>query len=232
MSTVDFTDIKLEQRTCAGQTVPVAVVPRLKQQNYFAQIPHALKSLWNGMKLTLGYLVRPSKVVTQQYPENRATLKFPERYRCNLKMIYDEDGHHRCNGCKICEKQCPNQSIYVHTRKSAVTGKNELNYYVWRMDSCVFCNACVMACPTDSLEMTHEFECAVHDRRLLIYNLNRYAGPPADQIAKLDEETRKQLVLEPRGPYEGPVPLAGQAYPNIRPVQAGGGSVPAEGSDA
>ena len=221
MSLVDFTDVRLEERTLAGITVSVAVVPRIKKKSHFGKIVFALKGLMQGMGLTFGYLIRPSRVVTKQYPENRATLKFPERYRASLKLIYGDDGYHRCTGCKMCEKACPNASITVLNRKGAVTGKLELDRYVWRFDSCVFCNACVLSCPSDALEMGPEFENAVYDRRLLIYTLNRYAGPTAEAMSKLDEAMRKQ-AMEPRERYDGPVPLAGAALPNIRPIRLPG----------
>lgn len=217
MSAVDFSNVKLEQRTLAGVTIPVAVVPRIRKQSYLEKILIALKGLMKGMRLTFGYLIHPSRIVTKQYPENRATLKFPERYRANLKLIYDENGYHLCGGCKMCEKACPNASIKVLNRKGPVTGKLELDRYIWRMDSCTFCNLCVIACPSDALQMTHQFENAVYDRRLLIYNLNRYAGPPAEAMAKLDEEARKQ-AMEPRDVYGGPVPLNGEPLPNIPPI--------------
>ncbi|HPO15909.1 MAG TPA: 4Fe-4S binding protein [Candidatus Hydrogenedentes bacterium] len=221
MGAVDFSKVRLEQRTLAGVKIPVAVVPRIKKQSYLEKILIALKGLMKGMRLTFGYLIHPSRIVTQQYPENRATLKFPERYRANLKLIYDENGYHLCGGCKMCEKACPNASIKVLNRKGPVTGKLELDRYIWRMDSCTFCNLCVMACPSDALQMTHQFENAVYDRRLLIYNLNRYAGPPAEAMAKLDEEARKQ-AMEPRDVYGGPVPLNGEPLPNIPPIVIAG----------
>ena len=101
-----------------------------------------------------------------------------------LHLIYEENGYHRCTACRICEKACPNSSIKVLSRKGEITGKNELDRYIWRLDSCVFCNACVQSCPFNALEMGHEFENAVYDRRLLIFNLNRYAGPPASVLNK------------------------------------------------
>jgi NADH-quinone oxidoreductase subunit I len=174
------------------------------------------------MRLTLGYFARPSKIVTQQYPENRATLKFPPRYRAMLKLIYDEQGYHRCTGCGLCAKACPNGSLKVLSRKGPVTGKNELDRYIWRMDSCTVCNACVQVCPFGALEMGHEFENAVYDRRLLIFSLNRYAGPPASVLAAQTDDAVRQQMMEPRGRYDGPVPLNGTPMPVVRPLMGPG----------
>lgn len=215
MAVTDFKDIRIEQRTLGGKTVSVAVTPRLKRQGIFS----ALKGLLSGMRLTIGYFVHPSRIVTRQYPENRATLKFPERYRANVQLIFEEDDHHRCTACRICEKTCPNASIKIVTRKSPVTGKNELDRYIWRQDSCVYCNACVQSCPFNALEMGQQFENAVYDRRLLIYTLNRHAGPPANVLMKEPDAEVRAKMIEPRDRYGGPVPLNGQALPNIVPIQ-------------
>lgn len=210
---------KKETRTLGGQTIPVIVV-RSRQEP--ATIPAALGGLAQGMRLTLGYFVRPSKIMTQQYPENRATLKFPPRYRAMLKLAYDDQGYHRCTGCGLCAKACPNGSLKVLSRKGPVTSKNELDRYIWRMDSCTVCNACVQVCPFGALEMTHSFENAVYDRRLLIFSLNRYAGPPASVLAaQTDAAVRKQM-MEPRGRYDGPVPLNGTAMPVVKPLTGTG----------
>ena len=71
-----------EDGTLGGKTFSVVVVP---SQDEPATIPAALGGLAKGMRLTLGYFLRPSKIVTRQYPENRATLKFPPRYRAMLQ---------------------------------------------------------------------------------------------------------------------------------------------------
>jgi NADH-quinone oxidoreductase subunit I len=203
--------------------VSVAVVRHLAKP---AIVPSALASLAKGMRLTLGYLVRPWKVVTRQYPENRKTLKFPPRYRAMLHLIYEESGYHRCTACRMCERACPNKSIKILSRKGQISGKNELDRYIWRLDTCVFCNACVQSCPFDALEMGPEFENAVYDRRLLIMNLNRYAGPWAAIINKEQDPAVRAKMMEPRDCYGGPVPLNGTALPVVRPLAVKSGQTP------
>lgn len=219
MGRVDFTASVKEERTFAGMKIPVLVTPHFKHQGYVARMASSIKSLLDGMRLTFSYLVHPSKVVTRQYPENRATLKLPERFRASLRMIKGENGWHNCTACKICERACPNASISVTVRRNPRTNDRELDRYVWRQDSCVYCNACVEACPFDALEMTSEFENAVYDRRLLVYTLNRYAGPAANAIKKVeDPEARAKLVatMTPRDRYGGLVPMNGHALPYLR----------------
>jgi NADH-quinone oxidoreductase subunit I len=205
--------ISREERIIGGRKVSVAVVtPR----DTPAPIPSALAGLVKGMLLTLGYFVRPWKIVTRQYPENRKTLKFPQRYRSMLHLIFEEDGYHRCMACGLCEKACPNRSIRILTKKNQVSGKIELDRYIWRMDTCVFCNACVQSCPFDALEMGHEIENAVYDRRLLIFTLNRYAGPSV--LRKVEPIEARSKMMEPRDRYGGPVPLNGTAMPVVQPL--------------
>ena len=215
MGLIDFSNVKTETRTCAGKSVSVTIGPRFNKIGIPAKVVFSLKGLLEGMWLTLSYLLRPSTIVTKEYPENRLTLKFHERYRATLRLKNDENGFFKCTGCKMCERACPNLSLKVLTRKGPVSGKMELDQYIWRQDSCMFCNACVQSCPFDALQMTHEFENSVYDRRLLIYCLNRYAGPAASVLAAQDEETRKTM-MEPRQPYGGNVPMNGHSYPYLK----------------
>lgn len=216
MGSMSLDKIKKEERSIGGKRVPVAVVPPLGNP---AAATSALASLARGMWLTLNYLVRPSKVVTRQYPENRATLKFPPRYRAMLHLIYEDSGYHRCTACRMCEKACPNKSIKILSKKGEISGKIELDRYIWRLDSCMFCNACVQSCPFDALKMGHEFENAVYDRRLLIFTLNRYAGPCAAIMNKQEDPSLRTKMMTPTDRYGGPVPLNGTAMPVVRPLQ-------------
>jgi NADH-quinone oxidoreductase subunit I len=168
------------------------------------------KGILRGLLTTLSYFRRPSTVVTQQYPENRESLKMFERYRGRLELIHNEDGRHGCTGCQICERLCPNGSIIItKDKKNEATGKPALEQFIWRQDTCTFCNICVLVCPFDTLEMTGDFESSVYDRRLLVFNLNEYAGPTADQLKKLDDSELAQSQMQPMDKYHGPIPMCG-----------------------
>lgn len=189
----------------------------------------AIVSLLSGMKLTLGYLLRPSTVVTQQYPENRETLKMFDRFRGQLRLVKDDNNHMNCNGCNFCEIACPNASIILTDHRNPVNNKLELERFIWRLDSCTFCNACLQACPHDALEWSGEFEAAVYDRRLLIYTLNDYSGPPVMAIkrAKKKEENVEELLATMKSceQFGGSVPMAGVAMPGVPAldIKASGG---------
>jgi formate hydrogenlyase subunit 6/NADH:ubiquinone oxidoreductase subunit I len=183
--------------------------PSIRRSGSIRRIVDGIVSLLKGMAVTFRYLSHPSTVVTRQYPENRETLKMYDRYRAQLVMLHDEQGYHKCTACRQCVLACPNASIAITTRKGAVTGRNEIDQYIWRHDSCTFCNACVIVCPFGALEMSPKFESAVFDRRLLVYNLNRYAGPPANALQKVTDPEQRKSMMEPRGVYSGPVPLNG-----------------------
>ncbi|MBI2435968.1 MAG: 4Fe-4S binding protein [Candidatus Hydrogenedentes bacterium] len=250
MAHVESSDVKETRMRVAGIEVPVSIVPRLAKEGYRGRFSTGLRGLLSGMRLTLGYFFGP--VITQQYPENRKTLKFPERYRAILKLKfvpmkeaitswdfkrrdeglpkvdahtlrtwlrgYEEVKYHKCTGCGNCEKACPNGSIKVITRYGEITEDRELDRFIWRMDSCMFCNACVQACPHDALEMGPEFENAVYDRRLLIYNLNTQAGAAARFVVEEEAEMRRKMMA-PREVCGGPIPLNGHYLPRVEPLQ-------------
>lgn len=197
----------------ADPSAATIVVPRPADRGIIRAVLDGIVSLLKGMKVTFYYIAHPATVVTQQYPENRKTLRMADRFRAQLAFVRDEHNYHKCTACHICETACPNGSIRVVDRKSPVTGKNEIDYYVWRFDSCTFCNMCVIVCPFAALKMLPKFESAVYDQRLLIYNLNHYAGPAASALMKVSDPEERGKMMEPRGFYAGPVPLCGTKLP-------------------
>jgi hypothetical protein len=65
------------------------------------------------------------------------------------------------------------------------------------------------------LEMTGDFESSVYDRRLLVFNLNEYAGPTADQLEKLDDPELAKSQMRPMEKYQGPIPMCGAEMDGI-----------------
>ena len=224
MKLFNFTNGVIGKKSLGGLAIEVVVAPRARTSsagfaNRFGFVYSSIMSLLKGMKITLGYLIRPSTVVTQQYPENRATLKMFERFRGQLRLTYDDNGYMRCNGCNFCELACPNGTIVIKDRRNSVSNMIELDQFIWRLDSCTFCNACIQACPHEALEWSKDFEAAVYDRRLLVYALNKYAGPPAIAIKRAEKKQENvealKATVNSRKRYEGKVPLAGVALPGV-----------------
>ncbi|MBF0351539.1 MAG: 4Fe-4S binding protein [SAR324 cluster bacterium] len=218
----NLTNSESSTEKIGGLTVDVVITPRIfykeKSTNGPTLVWSILRALLNGMRITFKYLSHPSTVVTQQYPENRESLKMLDRFRSRLVFIYEQDGSHHCTGCRICETVCPNKSILIDTMKGTVTGKTEIDQFIWRWDICTFCNACVQACPHGAIEMAKDFESAVYDRRLLVMNLNSYAGPPTKVLEKMSEEDRNK-AREFRPVYSGKIPMNGFALDGVQIVQ-------------
>lgn len=174
----------------------------------------AVKGLLSGMKLTLGYFVRFDKVITQQYPENRDTLKIPQRSRGRLELIRDpETGEYECTTCGICVKACPNNSIAIEKDRDPVTKKWRLSKYEYRLDRCTFCGLCVQSCKFTALRMGQQFETAVFNRDELVQILNQdnpvAAATPqvGEGGSKAEESPNKPPPLSP-APGIAPTPAA------------------------
>ncbi len=87
---------------------------------------HGIGTLLTGMKVTGREFFTPK--VTEQYPENRATLKISPRFRGRLIMPVDENGNNKCIACGLCQMACPNDTITTITSESVTneeTGKQK-----------------------------------------------------------------------------------------------------------
>lgn len=142
-------------------------------KEYFSSLFKGAYSLIQGMQVTGRELF--TKKVTEQYPENRDTLKIAERFRGTLQFIYDDEGYHKCIACKSCERNCPNGTIQIVTKMvDQPNGKKKmkLDRYMYDLGSCTFCNLCVLTCPTNAIEFSNDFEQAVFTREVLVKQLN------------------------------------------------------------
>ena len=169
-------------------------------KEYFVSIFKGFHSLIKGMEVTGKELVTPK--VTEQYPENRAELKIPDRFRATLELIYDDNGGHKCIACGSCERNCPNQTISITKRMVDLPDgkkKMKLDKYMYDLGSCTFCGLCVQVCPTNAIRFSNDFEQAVFTREKLHKQLN--------YLPEKDE------------PAPAPAPVAKPAAPAAAPVE-------------
>src|SRR5437899_9956868 len=128
----------------------------------------------SGMAVTLrnfvGSYFEKDRLITVQYPEERSPL--PENYRNFPFLIYDTDDPEaglRCVACKICEKECPPQCIYIvksEDKKPDYMGKPQFYPKVFDIDVsvCMSCQICVEVCPFEAIKMDKEFELSKRER--------------------------------------------------------------------
>ncbi len=184
-------------------------------KEYFASLFKGIYSLIKGMEVTGKELVTPK--VTEQYPENRDTLKIPERFRATLQFVYDDEGNHKCIACKSCERNCPNGTIEIKTKMVDLPNgkkKMKLDKYIYDLGSCTFCDLCVLSCPTHAIKFSNDFEQAVFNRAALIKQLNYLpeketpAPAPAAAPAKPADAAPKAAAPAPKAaaaPADAPV---------------------------
>lgn len=143
--------------------------------NYIKDIFGALKSLFVGLNRTLFYFTHHKQIITEQYPDNRDTMKLADRFKGEVVMPHDENNEHRCTGCTACELACPNGTIKVVTKFDITPEgkkKKAIDKLVYHLELCTMCNLCITACPSDAIVMAQTFEHSVFDRSQLTKVLN------------------------------------------------------------
>jgi NADH-quinone oxidoreductase subunit I len=145
-------------------------------KEYFSDVFGAIKSLTTGMRRTVYYFTHHKEIITQQYPDNRATLVLPERFRGEVVMTHTENNEHRCTGCTACELACPNGTIKIITKfdiNPEGKKKKAIDKFIYHLELCTMCNLCIEACPTDAIKMAQNFEHSVYNRAELTKVLNK-----------------------------------------------------------
>jgi len=127
-----------------------------------------------GMTVTarnfVGSYFEKDRLITVQYPEERSPL--PENYSNFPFLPYDGDDAEaglRCVACKICEKECPPQCIYIvksDVKKPDYMGKPQFYPKIFDIDIsvCMSCQICVEVCPFEAIKMDKVFELSRRER--------------------------------------------------------------------
>ena len=145
----------------------------MKTNSYIGGLIQGIASLLVGMKTTMTVFCRQK--TTEQYPENRASLKLSDRFRGTLTMPHNDKNEHHCIACGLCQMACPNDTIQVTSEMvETEDGKKKkiLVKYEYDLGSCMFCQLCVNACPHNAITFDQKFEHAVFDRTKLVLTLN------------------------------------------------------------
>ncbi|HMO63563.1 MAG TPA: 4Fe-4S binding protein [Ferruginibacter sp.] len=145
-------------------------------KTYIKDIYTGVTSLLKGMRRTGYYFTHHKEIITQQYPDNRATLNLPERFKGEVVMTHDTNNEHACTGCTACELACPNATIKIITKFDITPEgkkKKAIDKFVYHLELCTMCNLCVEACPTGAIKMDQTFEHSVFDRSRLTKILNQ-----------------------------------------------------------
>src|SRR3954465_6866355 len=129
--------------------------------------------IFSGMAFTArnfigGSLVK-DRLIPVQYPEERDPL--PENYRNFPFLVFDQDPEAglRCVACKICEKECPPQCIYIvksADKKPDYMGKPQFYPAQFDIDIsvCMSCQICVEVCPFEAIKMDKVYELSRRER--------------------------------------------------------------------
>src|SRR5580765_3477832 len=128
-----------------------------------------LKGMAVTAKNFVGSYFEKDRLITVQYPEEREPL--PENARNFPFLVYDRDPEAglRCVACKICEKECPPQCIYIiksEDKKPDYMGKPQFYPATFDIDIsvCMSCQICVEVCPFEAIKMDKVYELSRRER--------------------------------------------------------------------
>jgi NADH-quinone oxidoreductase subunit I len=154
-------------------------------KNALTEIYGGLKSLFIGMRITIGQFFKPT--ITTHYPHE--TLKIAPRFRGHIELVRSpETGKAICFACKLCERACPSDCISVDGAKLEGAKKKSVTSYVLDFTKCSLCGSCVEACRDGAIRFSREYNLAGLSKEDFIMDLfkrledeARQAGVPAAQ---------------------------------------------------
>ncbi len=154
----------------------------LKQ--YFINIKNASTSIFEGLAVTLSYMVR--KPITIQYPD-RIEKPLPEMLPSTFRGVLEVDTG-ICTACMACMKRCPLDTIYIESERDPETRKNYLTRFDIDVARCMVCGLCTEVCPTGAIRHSTEFDAVTSD---VINLVMRYVQPgdkiPTYKVSKEEE---------------------------------------------
>jgi NADH-quinone oxidoreductase subunit I len=170
----------------------------------FTEVYAGLKSLFIGMRITLGQFFKPT--ITVHYPYE--TLKIPPRFRGHIELVRDpESGKPKCFVCKLCEKACPSDCITVEGVKPEGAKRKAVTSYRLDFTKCSLCGSCVEACRDGAIRFSREYNLASTNKEQFIMDLFR----------RLEAERGEQSETQPPSKGESVEPRVGNPQADSQP---------------
>ena len=144
-------------------------------KNYFLNIQKAAFSIFEGLAVTLSYMVR--KPMTIQYPD-RIPIPVPEMLPSGYRGVLESDTS-ICTICMACMKRCPIGVIHIENERDLETKKNYLTRFDIDIARCMVCGLCTEVCPTGAIRHSTEFESSSGS----VINLVLHYVPPGTKVA-------------------------------------------------
>ncbi len=137
------------------------------------EVPRGFWSLLVGMRITLTQFFRP--VVTVPYPHK--VLPIPARYRGHIELVVDPTtGRPLCTACKLCERACPSDCIFVDGAKREGEKKKSVTVYQLDFTKCSLCGSCIEACASDAIRFSKDYNLASISKEEYQYDLVKRAA--------------------------------------------------------
>jgi len=171
-------------------------------KNPIKEVYFGLKSLFVGMRITIGQFFKPT--ITVHYPHQ--TNKIPARFRGHIELVRDEKtGIAKCFVCKLCEKACPSDCITVEGVKPEGAKRKTVTYYRLDFTKCSLCGSCVEACRDAAIRFSREYNLAGLNKEDFVMDL----------FKRLEGQNAASPVTQPAP--TAPVPTASAPQPATAP---------------
>ena len=167
-------------------------------KNAIAEVYSGLKSLFIGMRITIGQFFKP--IVTVQYPYQ--TLKIPARFRGHIELVRDsETGKPKCFVCKLCEKACPSDCITVEGIKPEGAKRKTVTNYRLDFTKCSLCGSCVEACRDCAIRFSRDYNLAGLSKEDFIMDLFKRLQSEGEALPAIEQKPS----IAPASPSSAPL---------------------------
>lgn len=137
-----------------------------------------LPTVFAGLKITLGHLVRMLKGETKvimQYPEEKWDANLPSYYRGAPALVNDDYGRTRCVSCQLCEFICPPKAIRItpgEIPKDDPFAKVEKAPREFDIDMirCIYCGMCEEVCPEQAIFLIKDYAFVGTTRKEMVHD--------------------------------------------------------------